>query len=206
MAQQVKTQIFDRISYKGKNWVFSVRDFTKDFKRWEIARVFHILEKEGKIKRVLTGLYYYPEYSNLLHEVVAPDVHLAAKALARKYAWTIYPDGDTVLNYLGLSTQLVARAVYFSDGPTKKYKIGGGSLEFKHRAIAEGRMKLESSMLVVQAMKAIGEKQITEDFLKALSTKYKATEWQKIRRDTCNVADWVRGYIIRIADRLNGGK
>jgi hypothetical protein len=206
MAQSVKNQIISRIYGRGMGWVFSPKDFTGDFGRVDIDAAFGALEKKGIIRRILPGLYDYPRYSKLLQEFVAPDIYGAAKALARKFGWKIYPDGDTALNYLGLSTQLVARVIYLSDGPTKKYNIGGMVLEFKHKTLVEAKFRRESSMLVVQAIKAIGEKQITEKFLKDLSTKYKADEWQKIKSDTSKVAEWVQNRIIYIADKLRGEK
>ncbi|MDR1452766.1 MAG: DUF6088 family protein [Candidatus Margulisbacteria bacterium] len=206
MKKSVQNRIFDRIRHKRKNWVFSPKDFTKDFSRWEIDHSLHFLEKEGKIKRIIRGLYYYPDYSEILQEMVAPDIHLAARALARKYEWKIYPDGDAVLNYLGLSTQFVAQTIYLSDGPSKTYTIDGAKLKFKHKTLIEAKFKRESSLLVVQAIKAVGERQITDEFLKALSTKYKTKEWQKIKNDTGKVAGWVYRHITYIADKLSGGK
>ncbi len=202
MLKPAKERILDRIKYRGENWVFSASDFTKDFKRWEVDQALVALEKSGAIKRIMRGLYYYPQYSKILQERVAPDIHGVAKALARKYEWTIYPEGNTVLNYLGLSTQVVAKVIYLSDGPAKKYEIGGLTLEFKHKTHVEAKLKYESSMLVVQAMKAVGEKQITEEFLRALASKFDAGEWWKIKKDTGKITGWVHGYISHIADTL----
>ena len=86
MAKMLKQRIFDRIRYKGKNWVFSATDFIKKFKRWEIDQTLAALEKDGKIERILPGLYYYPEFSEFLQETVAADLQQVADALARKYS------------------------------------------------------------------------------------------------------------------------
>jgi len=206
MAQSIRNQVISRIYGRGRGWVFSPKDFTGEFKRPDVDAALLALEKKGIIRRILPGLYDYPKYSELLQEMVVPDIYGAAKALARKFGWKIYPDGNTALNYLGLSTQLVAQAIYLSDGPTKKYKIGGMTLTFKRKTLVEAKLRRESSMLVVQAIKAVGERQITEGFLKALSTKYKADEWQKIKSDTGKVAEWIQNRIIYIADKLKGGK
>jgi hypothetical protein len=206
MAQSIRNQIVSRIYGRGRGWVFTPKDFTGDFSRNDVDAALFALERKGTIRRIIPGLYDYPKYSELLQEIVAPNIYSAAKALARKYNWTIFPEGNTVLNYLGLSTQLVAQAIYLSDGPTKKYDIGGMTLTFKHTTLAEAKVRRESSTLVVQAIKAIGEKQITEKFLKNLSSKYSADEWQKIKSDTGKVAEWIQNCIIYIADKLNGGK
>jgi len=116
MKKMAQNQIYEKIKLNGKNWVFSAKDFALDFDRWEIDHSFHFLEKEGKIKRLLQGLYYYPDYSEILQEIVAPDVQKAAYALARKYNWTIFPEGNTALNFLGFSTQVPARYIFISNG------------------------------------------------------------------------------------------
>ena len=137
MKRDVQNRIFDRIKYRGKNWIFSAKDFTQSFDRWEIDHSFRFLEKEGKIKRILQGLYDYPEYSELLQRRVAPDIQQVAKALARKHGWKIFPEGNTALNYLGLSTQIPAKYIFISSGVSRKYKIGNITLEFRHRVLTE---------------------------------------------------------------------
>ena len=133
MKNSAKNRLYNKIRRKGSNWVFSAVDFLPDFKRWEIDQSFIALENEDKIDRILPGLYYYPEYSQILQKKVAPDVGLVAKALARKYDWKIFPEGNTALNFLGLSTQIPAKYIYISSGSPRKYKIVNTDLEFKHR-------------------------------------------------------------------------
>ena len=130
MKETAKSKTIARIYGRGKGWVFSAVDFLPDLKRWEIDRSLADLEKEGKIARIMPGLYYYPEYSELLQETISPDVGQVAKALARKYDWKIFPEGNTALNYLGLSTQVPAKYIYISNGSPRKYKIGNTILEF----------------------------------------------------------------------------
>jgi len=177
MLKTARNRIFDRIRYKGKNWVFSAMDFTKDFKRWEIDQTLRELEKEGKIKRIIPGLYYYPSYSKLLQEMVAPDMQQIAYALARKFNWTIFPEGNTALNFLGLSTQIPAKHIYISNGRPCKYKIGNSILEFRHRMLRESVIGNEQANLVVQALKSLGKiHTIENDFIKQLSTRFSYDE------------------------------
>jgi hypothetical protein len=200
MAKSVKDKVLYRIYSRGRGWAFSATDFTGDFARWKVDRSLADLAKEGKIRRVMQGLYDYPMYSDILKKEIAPDIHMAASALARKYGWRIYPDGNTALNYLGLSTQIVAKHIYLSDGPGKRYEIGNRILTFKHTATKEAALKYANTALVIQAMKAAGEGQITDDFLKTLSQKYPAGEWEKIKKDASKTTGWVYKYISRIAD------
>jgi hypothetical protein len=183
MVKSVKDRILYRIYSRGRGWgwAFSATDFTADLARWKVDRSLADLAREGKILRVIQGLYDYPMYSGILKREIAPDIHSAAGALVRKYSWRIYPDGNTALNYLCFSMQIAAKHIYLSDGPSKRYEIGNRILTFKHTAAKEAALKYANTALVEQAMKAAGEGQITDDFLKTLSQKYQAKEWEKIK-------------------------
>jgi hypothetical protein len=200
MAKSVKDRVLYRIYSRGRGWAFSATDFTADLARWKVDRSLADLAREGKIRRVIQGLYDYPMYSDILEKEIAPDIHSTADALARKYGWRIYPDGNTALNYLGLSTQISAKHIYLSDGPSKRYEIGNRVLTFRHTATKEAALKYANTALVVQAIKTAGEEQITDDFLKTLSRKYPAREWEKIKKDASKTTGWVYKYISRIAE------
>lgn len=89
------------------------------------------MEKEGKIVRIIPGLYAFPKYSRLLKEYVVSDIGTIAQGIARKNDWKIFPEGNTALLYLGLSIQVPAKYIYLSRGGHRKYDINGTILEFK---------------------------------------------------------------------------
>lgn len=199
MTQSIKQQILSRIQGRGRGWAFTPNDFIGDFKRWEIDNSFEDLTKENKIRKIMRGVYDYPLYSEILHKFVAPDMEQVANALARKFAWRIQPSGETALNYLGLSTQVVGHYIYLSDGPSKKYDILGQTLEFKHTNLKESTLQNKTAALVVQAIKATGENNITTEFLNKLKEKFSREEWQKIKKDSVKAPLWVYNYISEIA-------
>ena len=201
MANTSKDKVLSRIHGKGKGWVFSATDFTFDLTRWKVDRSLTDLAREGKIRRIRQGLYYYPKYSDILKKETAPDMQKTAEAIARKYGWRIYPDGNTALNYFGLSTQVVAKNIYLSDGPSRKYRIGNRELVFKHTTTKEAT-KYPETALVIQAIKAMGEKQITEEFLSALSQKYSVLQWTRLKNDAAKTTGWVYEQICRIVSSL----
>ena len=205
MRETAKNRVFHKISTKGKGWVFSAVDFLPDLKRWEIDRSLTDLAKEGKISRVLPGLYYYPEYSQMLKKNVAPDIQRVATALARKYDWKIFPEGNTALNYLALSTQVPASYVYISSGSPRKYKIGNMPLEFRHRVPKESTITNEKANLVIQALKSLGRTHASEpDFIKLLSRRFSYAEWVKIENASKKVAYWILEIITKAKEIANG--
>lgn len=190
-----KEQILQEIRKHKQGWAFAATDFIKDFNRREIDESLSYLTESGDIRRVIRGIYDLPIYSSILGRHTAPDIHQVARALARKFNWAIYPDGDTALNYLDLSTQMVAKTIYLSDGPSKTYQIENTTLEFKHISKKEMTQNSENTTLVIQAIRAMGEKQMTPDFIKQLSGKFSANEWAKIASESNHTTTWIYDII-----------
>ncbi|MEI8388811.1 MAG: DUF6088 family protein [bacterium] len=199
MKKTAKNLIISRIYGRGRGWAFTPNDFIKDFKRWEVDDSLEDLTNENKIRRIMRGLYDYPLYSEILNKTVAPDMEQVANALARKFGWRIQPTGETSLNYLNLSTQIMGNYIYLSDGPSKKYDILGQTLEFKHTTLKEATLQNKIAATVVQAIKATGESNITHEFLNKLKEKFSNDEWQKIKKDSVKAPIWVYNYISEVA-------
>ena len=190
--------MFARIRKQDKGWVFSARDFVVEFNSKNLDQALSQLTKDGKIRRVCHGLYDYPKYSKLLNQALSPDCDQVAHALARKFNWRIQPSGESALNLLGLSTQVPARYVYFSDGPNREYQIGNYVLDFKKMALKDIGFKYRESGLVVQALKALGKEHINHETIFIIRQRLNSATRQQILKDTAPVTDWVYDYIKKI--------
>ncbi len=197
--KSVKDKIRNMIMRKEAGYVFTNKDFLRDFQRYEVDVALTMLVKEGIIRRIIQGIYERPRWNELLDEPVAPDIYSIASALARKFSWRIHPSGNTALNYLGLSTQIPGHIIYHSDGPSRKYKIGNRSLEFKHTSLHELVFRLQESTLVVQALKALGRGNVDGTVIHTLQTRYSPSIWAKIAADTCNTSGWIHEIIREIS-------
>ena len=192
-------QIYERIASEKPQKVFVISDFCDmmdyDTAKKSLAR----LESNHKIQKIMRGVYYNPRYSQLIQEYEKPVVDEVAKALARNFKWTIAPSGNTALNQLGLSTQVPAKWIYFSDGPYKTYKIGSQELEFKHRTNKEISGMSEKTILIIQALKELGEAQITEEIIHKLKKKLTNGEIEVLLQETQQTTVWIRNVIKKIA-------
>ncbi len=110
MANGYSRQIQERIRAAAGGTVFVSSDFADIADTETIRRNLNRLAQAGTLRRILKGVYEKPEYSQMLKEYVAADPDAVAKALARSYHWTIAPCGNTALNLLGLSTQVLWQA------------------------------------------------------------------------------------------------
>ena len=186
------------ISGHGRGWAFSSNDLLKKFSRQQADNVLSDLVKEGKIRRVCRGIYDYPKYSEFLKQDLSPDIDQVARAFARKFNWRIEVLGDTALNILGLSTQVVAKYIYLSDGSNRTYDILGTTLEFKKSSLKNIGFKYKESSLIVQALKALGKDRITEDVIESIRKRIEPKTYPKILKDTQSSTVWIYEAIKQI--------
>ena len=174
-----------------RGWAFSSSDLSSIFTRREADDNLKYLAKKGKIRRISRGLYDYPKYSDLLKQELSPDIDQVARAFARKFNWRIEISGDSALNLLGLSTQILAKHIYLSDGPNRSYDIFGTTLEFKKSALKEIGFKHKESSLIVQALKALGKDRITPEIINKIRKQIDPKKYNKILFETKSAKIWI---------------
>ena len=195
-------EVFYFISGHGRGWAFSSNDLIHKFSRQEIDNTLSDLVAQGKIRRVARGIYDYPMYSELLEQELSPDIEQVAHAYARKFNWLIEASGDTALNILGLSTQVVANYIYLSNGSSKKYEILGNIvIQFKKSALKNIGFKYKESSLLVQALKTLGKENITEELIAKIKKQIDAKMYEKILKDTTTATDWIYEIIKKICTK-----
>lgn len=198
-------EILREISRRSPGWAFSQRDFAHLASRGAIDTALHRLHAQGRLRRVLRGIYDSPRHSELLDSVVSPDIDQIASALARKFGWRIQPSGPTAKNLLGLSTQVPARHLYLSDGPDRSYEIDGTPLKFKHTALKEAAFGHRESALVVQALKSLGPNGVTPLHVARIRKWLRPALRAEILADTATATGWVYAAIREICRENDRG-
>lgn len=196
--QPIEQKVLSRIYGRGRGWAFTKIDFIADFGEANIHQALSTLAKAGTIRRVCRGVYDYPRYSELLGQVLSPDIDQVAQALARKFNWRIQPSGDAALNLLGLSTQVPGRWVYLSDGPSRQYVIGKHALEFKKSVLKDVGFKYRESGPIVQALKALGKEHVDQTSIETIRKRVDLKSCDRILKDTRAVTGWVYQAIKQI--------
>jgi len=194
-----ENKVLSRVYGNGRGYAFSSSDFIDKLSITNIDKALSTLTKKKKIRRVARGIYDYPKYSELLKKELSPDIEKVALAYARKFNWNIEVSGNTALNILGISTQVVGKYTYLSNGPNKIYKLENGStIEFKKSSLKNIGFKYEESSLIVQALKALGKDRVDEAIIKAIKEKIEPNKFAKILNDTKSSTVWIYETIKKI--------
>ena len=166
-------KVFYFISGHGRGWAFSSNDLAQKFTRQEIDK------KE-----------------------LSPDIEQVARAYARKFNWNIEVSGDTALNVLGLSTQVVGNYIYLSNGSNKTYTLNDGrTIEFKKSALKNIGFKYKESSLIVQALKVLGKEHITDEVITKIREQIDEKMYEKILKDTKTATLWIYETIKQICQK-----
>ena len=184
----------------GRGSVVTPKDFLDLASHETVRQILSRLAKEGKIRRLLRGVYEYPVFSEMLKAPASPDPDAIAHAIARAHGWTIVPAGETALNILGLSTQVAAQWQYFSDGPSKRYTWEGGVFILKHRTNKETTKLSPKTALVVQALKTLGEDNVDDKVLSGLRERLNSSERARAFKEARYATSWVYEIIRRLAE------
>ncbi len=199
--QTMRDQIVARIERRGAGKAFSAKDFLDIASRTMTDVTLASLTRSGKIRRVRRGLYDMPKINPALGGRLSPDIDEAARAIARRQRWKIVPDGAWAANLLGLSTQVPAKIVYLTDGPSKDVQIGRRSIHFKHarpKALAGLDGKLA---LVVQALRHLGKERVGPREIETLHGTLSLAEKHKLVKNTRFGVGWIYELAKAIAEK-----
>lgn len=199
--KNISSNIYNRILQFNSDNVFIANDFF-DIGNYETVRkVLNRLTAQGKIRRILKGIYYNPKYIDIIQEYEAPSINKTAFAIARKYNWTIAPSGNTALNLLGLSTQVPAKWTYISDGRYVSFSLNNNIIiEFKHRSNKEISNMSTLTSMIIQAIKTIGKDKITDEEIEYLQKKLSDKDKKNILEESKTTSVWVYSIIQKICE------
>jgi hypothetical protein len=147
------------------------------------------------IIRVAQGIYYYPKIDTKWGSgIIPPSIEEVANGIAKRDKVRIMPTGAYVLNMLGLSTQVPANVVFVTDGSPRRVSIGKGKgILFKHTSeMRNFAYQSQMMMLIVTAMREIGEGNITPEQLAIIKTHLEKVSPEEFQNDIQLAPIWVR--------------
>ncbi len=130
--ETVKQKILTRFKEGTPGEAYSPKDFLDLGTRGAVDMALSQLMDAGSIRRVIRGIYDIPRNGKLIAGPLSSDLNKVADTIARKNGWRILAAGAHAANILGLSTQVPAKVVYLSDGPTRSFKLDLRTILFKH--------------------------------------------------------------------------
>lgn len=182
--------IRNKINSFQNNYVFISKDFISDIDYETVRKALSRLCEKSEIKKISRGYYYKPIYLSIINDYSKPNIDSYAKAIARNMNWKIFPTGNTALNEFGLSTQVPSNYSYISSGRTISYEVDKIVILFTHRSSRETDFSYITGT-VIQALKAIGQDNITDEIINKISSRLLKEEKKLILLESQNSSAWI---------------
>ncbi len=126
-----------------------------------VRQILSDLAEQGLVVRIAFGIYLKPMVSRF--GIVYPSVNEIVVAIAKRDNAQVLPTGNTALNQLGLSEQIPMNSEFITSGSARVIKIGNRTIRLRRSVPKNFAYKGELMPVLVQAMKAIGKDNLTEE-------------------------------------------
>ena len=195
MQRTVEHKVKAKITYARYGEVF----FVSTFHQFDVEYVTKLLaqfEKEGLITRIAKGVYVKAKKTRF--GVVYPSAFELVTEIAKRDKAKIFPTGDTAANRLGFSTQVPMNASFLTSGSSRRLKLGNRTVTLTHGSPKKFAYKGKLMPELVQALRSIGEDNITETVENRVAQLLSTTpETETIEHDLLLAPVWVRQIIKR---------
>ncbi len=197
-SHSVADKIVTSLRGRGRGYVFNSADFGDLASRWALDKALSRLAQQGVIRRLAYGLYHFPRVNPKLGGVLNPLADAVAQAVARKTDSRVIPSGVMAANVLGVSTQVPAKAIYLTDGPTRHIRYGSQTIIFKHATPRTMAVSGRTSAIVFQALRYAGREGMTDKMIHKIGRELSARDKQVLKKDMRHAVAWMRPFLSRI--------
>lgn len=171
MYKSKKDDIATRIARGGRGRIVFMQDMENVADYESVRKAFQRLTNSGMLIRIANGIYWYPQIDTELGlGVLYPSTETVAKAIAKRDRIRIAPTASYAQNALGLSNQVQANSVFYTDGPERRVKVGQGKgILFRHTSdMSRFAFKSAIMQLIVTALTDYGEKGVKDSDLEKI--------------------------------------
>jgi len=201
--QSIENKIENEIKKSKRGKIFFQDDFATLGTPGAIRLALSRIEKNGLLFRVAHGIYSYPRINKIEwidEKYILPSIDEIAHAIAKRDKIRISPTASHALNALGLSTQVPANVVYITDGTARRIKVGKGrGILFKHTSNTRNlAYKSELLMLIVLALREIGEINVTEEQLAIIKEHFVTISKKEFDTDIKLIPLWIRKLLLSL--------
>jgi hypothetical protein len=195
MTQSIDNKVVSRIYGKKRGWVFTPMHFLDLGSRMAVDQTLGRLAKSGKIRRLSRGLYDYPAKHPDFGDL-PPNYDRIAQALVGRDNLKIQPSGAYAANLLGLTEQVPAKIVFFSDGPDRTVQIGKQKIVLKRTTPKNMATAGRISGLVIQALRYLKQRNIDSNVIAKLKRRLSNDDKNTLINDIRYAPAWI-GTIFR---------
>jgi len=196
--QSIDSKVLRRIRAGKPGRVFAPRDFLDLGSRAAIDQALSRQARAGILRKVARGLYALPQVHPRFG-VLQASTEAIAQAIKGRDAVRLQLSGAHAANALGLSEQVPARAVYLTDGPSRRVTVGKREILLKRTTPRNMATAGRASGMVMQALRWIGQRHVDEKLIATLRRNLKPSDRAALVADVHLAPAWIAAIFHRLA-------
>lgn len=155
-----------------------------------VRQILNRLVKSGEITRVARGVFVKPQKIPKVGETL-PSAREIAATITKSTGETIVIHGAEAARQLQLTTQVPMQLVFYTNGNTRKLKIGNRTVFLKHvnpsKLIAAGT----TTGIVISALSYLGKDNVTTQTIKMIRKNLEPDEFDSLLKHIKNMPAWM---------------
>ncbi len=189
IAQKIKNKI--QLIEKGE--VFSSRDFLSLGNRANIDKILSRLVQQGEIERAARGLFFRPIKNRFVGNVPV-QIERVIHIISQQNGETIQVHGAEAVRQLKLSTQMPTKTVFYTNGATRKIKVGNQEVQMIHTSNQRKLLYAGTKIgLVISALWYLGRKLVTSEVIVKVKAYLSDEEFMFLKN--ANLTTWMHEII-----------
>lgn len=197
-AESLDKEVISWIRRRGRGSVFSASDFHDLGSPGAVRLSLMRYARAGVIRRLARGLYDYPRIDPELGEI-APPTDAIADALRGSGAIRLQPSGAHAAHLLGLTEQVPVRAVFLTDGPTRRVRLGRREIAFRRTTPKNMATAGRISGTVIQALRWLGRRGVDDAVVATLRHRLTDEDKERLMKDIRYAPAWIAEIMRAVA-------
>lgn len=129
----VAMKVSSRVNHMKRGVPFSITGFYSLGNRTSVQKAMSRLAQEGVVERVSKGFYVRPKPLPSMPSIkTTASAEQVAKVWAKEHGYKLVSQGQEAAYRLGFQTQAPMKTVYWSNGPSREFRIGNQVVEVRH--------------------------------------------------------------------------
>lgn len=158
--------------------------------RASVDQALSRLARVGEISRVTRGVFVRPVESRHLGKVL-PEPRKVAESLAKAKGATVQVHGAEAARRLELTTQMPTQPVFYTSGPSKRFRMGKMEVVLKHVSARKLALAGRPAGLALSALWYLGRNEVTPETIAQIRRKLSPTEFEALIAAKVSMPGWM---------------
>ena len=164
--------------------------------RAAIDQALSRMVRAGAITRVTRGVFVRPRQNRFLG-AVPPEPASVARLVATTSGGTFGLHGAEAARQLGLTTQVPTQPVFYTSGPSRRFRMGELQVVLKHVTARRLALAGRPAGTALSALWYLGKRQVTREVVRSIKSRLGPAEFAALEAATGEMPGWLAAVLQR---------